>query len=898
MTFKAGDDFATTVLQNKWDFQQRRDIGWEENYDGSSISVSNGVWTGTYATTGGYVFPLFPGFKGGLFPKLDPTERGLPALGIKSPIVASKYNRLCYELDQTNRGTYAIYWANDPSQPEYWPEGSNQGANIDGYYTTQSATAVINSGRTIYCHDMTNLAASFQVRGGSWTGNIHALRIDPAIAGPAGSVTKLDWIRVVDPSSAPNLTITWSSAGITSADVITLLIDTANSGFNGVPFARFSSGTNPGTYTIPSASFPPGDYYVYVEVRRASSSGVSGVTARSGYSAKIHISDTPELIFTSPSFTSGDEYFASVAGAAENMTALTDVRNQDHVQYPDSTRQYSNEAIVSVPEAEDGAAFTASANTPLAGATESDDQLWMNVSSARPIDPAHFRYLVYHMAADPTNFPDISTKVRDGWVTRPVWWKQNVLTDGGDPGAHVLYEGWHTYTEDLSELTPERGVPWLSEPSVENLRLDPLETHIPTNFYVDYVRLYAQNHTSNGQFTIAFNVAGSAASYDVSLYYDTDNSGFDGTLITTQSFAPGAHSITWNTSGIPDGQSLWVYAVITDGTSTAKYYAKVLVKTGAYVPQPAPRRAKSAFDYNGDLKTDLPLFISHHVQPQTQCDPPKKHKKPKCRTVNIITNNQSWIYNIAGNSTAKNNHVANASLVGLDINGDAYTDLATVSIEGGVMHWRIVESRTAKSDDFAFGVQNDIPVPADFDGDGRDDIAVYRPSDGTWWIRNSATGAMSMSGWGVPGDIPVPGDYDGDGRADLAIWRPADGTWWIVNSGFGAGYASSFSSVYQWGLYGDTPMSFDYNGDGRNDLVVYRQGTWFAYDTNTGNPTVVAWGLPGDVPFAGDFNGDGFVDLAVYRPGNVTWYLNLGNGQTATFAHGVAEAVLPLGRLF
>ena len=58
-----GDDFATEVLGNAWDFSERRDVGWEEFYNENSINVSGGAWQGTNQGAGAYLFPLFPGFK-------------------------------------------------------------------------------------------------------------------------------------------------------------------------------------------------------------------------------------------------------------------------------------------------------------------------------------------------------------------------------------------------------------------------------------------------------------------------------------------------------------------------------------------------------------------------------------------------------------------------------------------------------------------------------------------------------------------------------------------------------------------------------------------------------------------------------------------------------------------
>jgi hypothetical protein len=211
----------------------------------------------------------------------------------------------------------------------------------------------------------------------------------------------------------------------------------------------------------------------------------------------------------------------------------------------------------------------------------------------------------------------------------------------------------------------------------------------------------------------------------------------------------------------------------------------------------------------------------------------------------------------------------------------ASCDMRSFTDETGT--WNIVTAASGfnTTTSYQWGLPGDVPLHADFDGDGKPDLVVYRPGNGTWYVRLSSSnfGYANWTSyqWGLPGDIPVPADFDGDGKTDLAVFRPADGTWYVRFSS--SNYSYDNWTSYQWGLPGDLPLVADFDGDGKADLTVYRpsNGTWFVRLSSSNysysNWIAYQWGLPGDVPIAEDFDGDGKTDLAVFRPTEGNWYV-------------------------
>ena len=293
--------------------------------------------------------------------------------------------------------------------------------------------------------------------------------------------------------------------------------------------------------------------------------------------------------------------------------------------------------------------------------------------------------------------------------------------------------------------------------------------------------------------------------------------------------------------------------------------------------------ADAPVDFNGDSKTDFAV-----VQ------------------IAGLGNQLRWFYNLngTGGTVAIDWGLVDDIVVTEDFDGDGKDDITVWRPAPGTdSAFFILQSQTGTVRYERFGLSGDDPrVVGDYDGDAKADLAVYRqgPSLGaqsTWYYKgslNNPSGNITYVPWGVTGDKRAPGDYDGDGKNDFVIFRndpPSGGVYWKLHA-TGAISGESFGSFTV-----DSPVPGDYDGDGKTDLAVVRgfgslvNYVWFIRPSAGGADRWVPFGrgsLTGsDYPVQGDYDGDGKIDIAIWRQGTGEfWWANSGNGSVQTFVLG------------
>lgn len=216
-----------------------------------------------------------------------------------------------------------------------------------------------------------------------------------------------------------------------------------------------------------------------------------------------------------------------------------------------------------------------------------------------------------------------------------------------------------------------------------------------------------------------------------------------------------------------------------------------------------------------------------------------------------------------------------------DFDGDGKDDFAVWRPGlSGTAKFIILESSTGTIREEFFGLTGDDPaVVGDYDGDGKADPATFRcpvdaPGQCFFFYRgslnNPSRGITYVPwGYGIDGDLYAnPGDFDGDGKNDFCVQRKAPGTNTV---GQFVLFRSSDSGIeyINWGNSDDFIIPGDYDGDGKSDFCVrqtFDNGLHYYWVlTRTGGVNVVQWGKNGDESAPGDYDGDGKQDFAVWR---------------------------------
>ncbi len=277
-------------------------------------------------------------------------------------------------------------------------------------------------------------------------------------------------------------------------------------------------------------------------------------------------------------------------------------------------------------------------------------------------------------------------------------------------------------------------------------------------------------------------------------------------------------------------------------------------------------------DFDGDGRTDYSVLRFPNVAP------------PGMAPITWYNSNSTNGFEFYGHGDANTDFPAPG-----DYDGDGEDDFAIYrggASAGQQSHFFIIRSSDFTLQHYAWGLFGDSPVTRDYDGDGITDISVFRrgasaTAQTTWFILQSATNTVVWTNFGLTGngtssfDSPVPGDYDGDGKFDLAIYRfgqtPAN---YFI-------YRQSSNGVVKYVPWGNFNTDFivpgDYDGDGKFDFCAVRTGAmatspmfWWIRRSSDNTTSVRQFGRSSDVPTQGDYDGDARTDIAVYRAGATT----------------------------
>lgn len=166
----------------------------------------------------------------------------------------------------------------------------------------------------------------------------------------------------------------------------------------------------------------------------------------------------------------------------------------------------------------------------------------------------------------------------------------------------------------------------------------------------------------------------------------------------------------------------------------------------------------------------------------------------------------------------------------------------------------------------SFGYPDGVPITGDWNGDGKTNIGQFRR--GVWYLDLNGNGIwdpgdkkdkmLPLGSFGYPDGIPITGDWNGDGFTNIGQFRK--GVWYLDLNGDGKWKASDdkFVPLGSFGYMYGTPITGDWNGDGKTNIGQFRNGIWYLdyngnYVWDRGDIAIPAgaFGQPDDIPIVG-----------------------------------------------
>jgi hypothetical protein len=458
--------------------------------------------------------------------------------------------------------------------------------------TSAAGSFFVYGGWQVYLIDIPTLGTAL---GTPWQGSIGSLRLNPTTT--AGQKMEIDWARLVSNDTVGFRTITWSGSG-----AVDIYLDTDTVESNGTlgliakNATSLSKGVSGGSFQFQPGALPTGDYHVAI---RASGTA-NALRYSSGY---YHVAGVPTLKFTSPSPEgSSDDFATTQLGNAWDMNSVADVDATANV----TGLRIENRVL------ETTAGVNLGAQRVLAGSNTAgsmDPILYLLAPWKRPagatIDTSRYRLLTLDLGVAGARNINGGSVLRLGW--RQKGDSENISHDtiiNHRAGANSL----ETFTIDMKKLPLEPGAGSPSHSgwtgAVELFRVDPHEFTPAREFWVRRVRLAALERAGSS-YRIAWQYDAQGSDATMSLYYDSDGRGFDGTRIV-DGVNPAAGSYSFNSSGFVPGQDYYIYARLADSTGRviSQTYADVPITGGGTSPAPAPAPAPTGS--NPIMSLDLP----------------------------------------------------------------------------------------------------------------------------------------------------------------------------------------------------------------------------------------------------------------------------------------------------